>query len=109
MNKFVQKTFATAKRFCAAAFSGTTINAESGVVEQHPGILARPQSGLSRLFSICILLAIAIVALSFAGVANAQTDMTDTISTVSGYWDAVKVVAIAILLFVVGRRVVKKL
>lgn len=42
--------------------------------------------------------------------ASAQTDpMTDAIADVSGYWDAVKVVAIGILLFVLGRRVVKKL
>jgi len=44
---------------------------------------------------------------SFA--ANAATDMTGVVSAVSGYWDAVQIVAIAILLFVVGRKVVRKI
>jgi len=41
--------------------------------------------------------------------ASAQTDITSTISTLSGYWDGVLVIAIGIMLFVVGRKVVKKL
>jgi len=59
------------------------------------------------LFMIAFAIALAISALT--GSACAQTDMTSTITAVSGYWDAVKVVAIGILLFIVGRRVVKKL
>jgi hypothetical protein len=41
--------------------------------------------------------------------AFAQTDMTTVISTVSGYWSSVLTIGIGILLFVVGRRVVKKI
>jgi len=51
----------------------------------------------------------AILAALFVSAANAQTDITSVVSSVSGYWDAVKVVAIAILLFVIGRKVVRKL
>jgi hypothetical protein len=59
------------------------------------------------LFMVAFAIALAVSALT--GTASAQTDITSTISTVSGYWDAVKVVAIAILLFVIGRRVVRKM
>lgn len=51
----------------------------------------------------------ALLAMVFTMAANAQTDITSVVSSVSGYWDAVKVVAIAILLFVIGRKVVRKL
>ena len=37
------------------------------------------------------------------------TDLASTITTVSGYWTSVELVAIGILLFVVGRRIVKKI
>jgi len=40
---------------------------------------------------------------------NAATDITGVVDTVSGYWDAVVAVSIAVLLFVIGRRVVRKL
>jgi hypothetical protein len=105
----VTKTYNAAKRFCASAFGGTTINAETGVVEQHQGSVARPLLGLGRVLNL--LLAVACLALALfamSGVCSAQTDITSTISTISGYWDAVKVVAIAILLFLVGRRIVRK-
>jgi hypothetical protein len=41
--------------------------------------------------------------------ASATTDITGVVSAVSGYWDAVVVVSVGILLFVIGRRVVRKL
>jgi len=44
-----------------------------------------------------------------AASANAATDITGVISDVSGYMDAAIVVGIAVLLFVVGRKVVRKL
>ena len=44
-----------------------------------------------------------------AGTAMAQTDLTTTISTVSGYWTAAEIIGISILLFVVGRKVVRKI
>jgi len=37
------------------------------------------------------------------------TDIAQVIETVSGYWDAALVVGVAILLFVLGRKVAKKL
>lgn len=45
----------------------------------------------------------------FAAAANAATDITGVITDVDGYMDAAIVVGIAILLFVIGRRVVQKL
>jgi len=52
--------------------------------------------------------AVAIV-IGFASTASAQTDLTATITTIEGYWDAVLPIGIGIILFVVGRKVVKKL
>lgn len=43
------------------------------------------------------------------GMASAATDIAGVIDTVSGYWDAVSAVAIVILLFILGRRVARKL
>jgi len=40
--------------------------------------------------------------------AYAQTDISSVVTSVSGYWDAIKVVGIAILLWMLGRRVIKK-
>lgn len=39
----------------------------------------------------------------------AVSDITGVVQAVSGYWDAAAVVAIGVLLFVLGRRVVKKI
>jgi len=39
----------------------------------------------------------------------AASDITGVLDTVSGYWDAAAVIAIAVLLFVLGRRVARKL
>jgi len=54
------------------------------------------------------LMVVSACGLSAASV-MAATDMAEVVTTVAGYWDAVSVVAIGILLFVVGRRVVRKL
>lgn len=47
--------------------------------------------------------------LVLASAANAQTDITAVISTVDGYLDAAIAVGIAVLLFVLGRKVVRRL
>jgi len=39
----------------------------------------------------------------------AVSDISGVVDAVSGYWDAAAVVAIGVLLFVLGRRVVKKI
>ena len=41
--------------------------------------------------------------------ALAQTDIPSTITALSGYWTSIATVAIVVLLFVVGRRLVRKL
>lgn len=41
--------------------------------------------------------------------ASAATDITGVVSDVSGYMDAAIVVGVAVLLFVIGRKVVRKL
>jgi len=37
------------------------------------------------------------------------TDMTGVLTSVTGYWDSALVIAIGIVLFVIGRKVVKKI
>lgn len=66
-------------------------------------------SVLKAVSVACVAVAAALAFSLFTGSACAQTDITTAVSTVSGYWDAVKVISIAILLFVIGRRVVRKL
>lgn len=44
-----------------------------------------------------------------ASAVQAATDITEVTTEVSGYKDAAIVVGVAILLFVIGRRVVRKL
>lgn len=57
------------------------------------------------LMTLAVLLALALG----VGSASAQTDMTGLITAVSGYWTAVLAIAIPVLLFVIGRRVVRKI
>jgi len=52
---------------------------------------------------------LALLGVFFAGVANAQTDITSVVDSIDGYWTAAKAIAIGILLFVLGRRVVRKI
>lgn len=52
---------------------------------------------------------LALLACVFGSAAYAQTDIASTITTIEGYWDSVVALAIGILLFVLGRRVVRKL
>jgi predicted neutral ceramidase superfamily lipid hydrolase len=56
-----------------------------------------------------IVAAMALMVSFFTSVCSAQTDITSTVSTLSGYWTAIATVAITVLLFVVGRRLVRKL
>lgn len=53
------------------------------------------------------LLAVAFVVLTFS--AQAQTDMTGVISQIETYLDAAIAVGIAVLLYVLGKRVVRRL
>ena len=41
--------------------------------------------------------------------AVAQTDIGSTITTVNGYWTSAEALGVGVLLFVLGRRVVKKI
>lgn len=41
--------------------------------------------------------------------AQAQTDMSSAITTVSGYWTTIYPIGVAIVVFIVGRKIVKKL
>jgi spermidine/putrescine-binding protein len=58
------------------------------------------------LLVLAALLALA----AFTGNVSAQTDtLTTTIDSISGYWTAAEVIAVGILLFVIGRKVVRKI
>jgi hypothetical protein len=59
--------------------------------------------------NILILAAMALMVSIFTSVCSAQTDITSTVSALSGYWTAIAALAITVLLFVVGRRLVRKL
>lgn len=58
-------------------------------------------------FAALLLLMVAFLALAIS--AQAQTDMTGVVSAVEGYVDAGIAVGIGVLLFVLGRRVLRKL
>ncbi len=50
----------------------------------------------------------ALLALGTLG-AFAQTDMTATLTSVSGYWTTAEGIGMGILLFVIGRKVIRKI
>jgi len=56
-----------------------------------------------------LVLAFALLLAVFTNSASAQSNISQVVEEVSTYWDAVTAVAIGILLFVIGRRVVRKL
>lgn len=51
----------------------------------------------------------AVVVVAGVVTVHAQTDISSTITSVNGYWTTAETLAIGILLFVLGRRVVKKI
>jgi hypothetical protein len=53
--------------------------------------------------------AVAVVATFGVFRAHAQTDMSSAITTVSGYWNTIYPIGVAIVVFLVGRKIVKKL
>ena len=56
-----------------------------------------------------MLLGLGLVAMAITPNAMADgDDITTTISTISGYWTGVKVIAIGVVLFVIGRRILRK-
>jgi hypothetical protein len=62
-----------------------------------------------RSVGMLAIVAAAILGLSvFTGVASAQTDITSTVSTLSGYWTDIASLAITIVLFVLGRKLLRK-
>lgn len=65
--------------------------------------------GIVGYSMIAMAFALAITLVTTNAHATGETDITGVVDAVSGYWDAVVAVSIAILLFVVGRRVVRKL
>jgi hypothetical protein len=69
-------------------------------------IVRRPVAFAARHSKAC---AVGAVTVAGSAVASAQTDLSSTITTVSGYWTSVQVLAIGVLLFVVGRKIVKKI
>lgn len=60
---------------------------------------------MARVFAAFV----ALVAMTLGGFANAQTDISSVITTLDGYRTAALAVGIAILLYVLGRTVVRKI
>jgi len=50
-----------------------------------------------------------IFGLSVSQMRATDDDITTVVTAVSGYWTAIKAVAIGVILFVIGRRVLRKL
>ena len=67
--------------------------------------VARPALGMAMIATAFALAWAAMTGSAFA----TGDDITTTITALSGYWDAVEVVAIAVVLFVIGRRIIRKL
>ncbi len=57
----------------------------------------------------CMLLGLFALVAVLTGVASAQTDIGSTLTSVNGYWTTAETLGIGILLFVIGRKVVKKI
>ena len=59
---------------------------------------------------LCMALAALCVLSAFTGSAMATgDDISGVVDSLSGYWTAIKVVAIGVVLFVLGRKLIKKL
>jgi hypothetical protein len=54
-------------------------------------------------FSACVALAMAVSAVM------AQTDIPSTVATLTGYWTTIVTLAITVLAFVIGRKLVRKI
>lgn len=65
------------------------------------------KSMLVRRAALTVVLAMALFAMTFA--ASAQTSIDGVITEIDGYLDAAIAVGIAVLLFVLGRKVVRRL
>ena len=64
----------------------------------------------NRLVGFCLLLLGAfLVAAAVTSTASAQTDMSSTLTSLNGYWVTAEALGIGILLFVIGRRVIRKI
>lgn len=85
------------------AFTGKPITDAAPVVHQsRPGLL-------QQLLGLLVLtLALALAMALFTGHVMAQTDITSTVSMLSGYWTAIATLAITIVLFVLGRKLLRK-
>lgn len=56
-----------------------------------------------------MLLGVIIGVAASTSVCSAQTDITSTVTALSGYWTAIAGLAITVVLFVLGRRMLRKL
>jgi energy-converting hydrogenase Eha subunit E len=97
------------KKFCSKYIpgSGVIIDAATGRVVQDVASrsfrIARPILGLAM-----IVLAFQFALSVFTAIASAQTDITTTVTALSGYWTVIQTLAIAVVLFVLGRRLLRK-
>jgi hypothetical protein len=56
-----------------------------------------------------LMLLAAVALLAFANSASAQTDLTGTLTSLNGYWTTAEGIGIGVILFVVGRKLVRKI
>lgn len=91
-----------------ACFSGKTINAETGVVEQHNASVARPQMGLSRYLGLFVFLFALALMLFGASSAQAQTDATVIATNAETAFGVIAPITITIAGFYVILKIAKK-
>jgi len=77
-------------------------------MKNQPTVETRSPSVFSRLFTL-LAVVFAFLAMTSPAFATDPDDITTVTTAVAGYWTAIKVVSIAVLLFVIGRRVLRKL
>lgn len=94
------------------------------ILELHLGVNFKPSSSipvagfpkgtkgmksLKKLAGLVMLaLAVLFVFSAVTGTASAQTDMTATLASLNVYWTGVETLGIGVLLFVLGRRLFRK-
>jgi hypothetical protein len=84
-----------------------SIGTNSGVVLQKVEYM---KAFNKRFLGVCMVFFGALLVFgAVTSIASAQTDMSTTLTSLNGYWTTAEALGIGILLFVIGRRVIKKI
>jgi hypothetical protein len=95
------------KKFVDRMFRGKTYDAQTGAPVQPVARVSRPQSFLHNLFTLFLLVLTLAYAMGMKLWAQA-TDIATAVTTLGTLWNGVEALGILILLFVIGRRFLRK-